>query len=452
MNQVRFSILVLISLISVCSSIGIANPDDTNVTSKHPLQNVLQKSLDFEQDGDFNNAFNSYKSALKIAREEKSKSEECSILIKLGTITWNIGRMGESEGYYDEAKNIAAEASLIDFADLAEKYLRIHKLYSEAKEYRDNIGDFPKSIELFNNAIEISKELKSLHHEAKLLRQLGLVYEYQNKHREYFKSMEEALSIARIIKHKREMMLCLNNIGIYLNQIQDYAKALIAYEEGSVIAKELNRRITESDLKNNISIIYKNLGEFDKALDYLNEAITIDRDLGDNIRISKALNNFGETYRQRGLATENRNDLKEALIHFDKALALIRTIKDDQLREEIKDTEVRILNNIGTVHADLTETNNSISYFSQALKLAEETQDIESMGMINNNIGIVHYNLGNFTDSTDYFQRAIDLALRIEDKKTLWEAYLELARTYVKQNKFKEALNSFEESILIIEL
>ncbi len=73
------------------------------------------------------------------------------------------------------------------------------------------------------------------------------------------------------------------------------------------------------------------------------------------------------------------------------------------------------------------------------------------MGMILNNMGIVYYNQENYEESTRYYQRAINLALQIKGSQILWEAYFEQAKAFNKQNKLKQALASYKNSIAIIE-
>ncbi len=394
--------------------------------------------------GKFSESIENFGDALRISRQTSEAAAECDALLNLGLLNWNIGKMEESSDYYSAAYKLALKHQFPDYIQIAEKSLEIHRLYSEAKELRNKDFDYQKSKDTYLEAVKISRELNSLEHEVKLLRQLSLVYWDQNSLKEAADQLNNALKIARDINHKLEIMRCLNNLGIYYDNIENYSQALIAYEEASKIAQDVNRQSTASDIKNNISIIYKNLGEFDKAIDYLEDVLIMDQDIGDNERIAKALNNLGETYRRRALATENSMDFNKALEYFNEALYLTKKIKD-------KGTEVRILNNIGTVYADRSAHAESLSHFELGLKLAEEIEDEESIGMINNNIGIIHYNQGNYTDSTEYFQKAIDQALRIDDQKTLWEAYLELARVYEKQNRFEEALTSFKESIFIIE-
>ncbi len=407
----------------------------------------FQTGTQLKTSGNYSLALEHFHKALTAATNDADAVSESAALLEIGILNWNLGNMDKSLKIFEHAYQVAQKQGLDSYLNLAEKSIIIHRLYSRAKEFRDDIGDYMKATETFKEAIQIAEEINSPAHKLKLLRQLSFVYDYQNRKDEFRKLNEEALLIAQNINHSLESMRCLNNIGIHYDDIGNYAQALLTYEEAYKYANEVNRKSTASDIKNNISIIYKKLGEFNKAIDFLEDVLNIDRKIADTSRISKALNNLGETYRRRGSAQDNEQDFRTALAYFSQALILVKTLSNNDARE----TEVRILNNIGTVYADKMQNTESLSYFAKGLQLAELIEDEESIGMINTNIGIVYYNQGNFSESTKYYQKAIDYALKIDDHKTLWEAYLEIARSYVKQHRYQEAKKSLEESILIIE-
>jgi CHAT domain-containing protein len=114
-------------------------------------------------------------------------------------------------------------------------------------------------------------------------------------------------------------------------------------------------------------------------------------------------------------------------------------------------TQIKVLNNIGTIYSYLKENTKALSYFQSGFNKAQEIQDLEEMSRILNNIGIVYSQLGNYEESTKYYQSAIDLALGIKGGKILWEAYLEIANAYKNQNKFDCALDNYKKSISVIE-
>ena len=442
--------LVLLSCIAISESpkiLCINNLIESKAKESPSFDNQFNLGIKFKKEGNYSIALEHFQAAKKTAQNNGDRKAEIVTLYEIGLMNWNLARMEDSLQIFEQLLQFASKKNLDSYLQLAEKAIKIHHLYSRAKELRDDTIDYTESIKTFREAIQIADEINSPEFKVKLLRQLSFVYSDQNMTKEYKKLNEEALAEARSINHSLESMRCLNNIGTFYDNISNYSEALLTYKEASKYATEVNRKSTASDIKNNISIIYKKLGEFDKAIDILEDVINIDRAIGDNSRISKALNNLGETYRRRGLATANEQDFDIALDYFEQSLALAEKLNDKDARE----TEVRVHNNIGTVYADRLQHSESLSHFNRGLKLAEIIKDAESIGMINTNIGIIHYNQGNYIESTKYFQKAIDYALNIDDQKTLWEAYLELARSYVKQRRYEEAQKSLEESILIIE-
>ena len=73
------------------------------------------------------------------------------------------------------------------------------------------------------------------------------------------------------------------------------------------------------------------------------------------------------------------------------------------------------------------------------------------MSMILNNLGIVQFNIGNINESTNFFKQAINIAQDIRGGQVLWEAYLEIGNAYKKQDRIKEALQNYQNSIAVIE-
>ena len=397
----------------------------------------------FRLDGKFDKSIELFKKSLSIAKRYSDKEKECEFLLKLGLLNWNIGQLKESSYHYEQALKLAQKINLEGLQAEGQKALEIYRLYEEGKRFRSS-GEYSESIESFQQAIDLAKETGSKEHELKCLRQMSVTYFELNNLQRYFSFNKDALNIAQNINHRKEEGNCLYNVGLYYWKLDNYSKALNCFEGALKIALALKNIEDESACLTNIGGIYVKIGNYNKALEYLAKALTIDKQLGDNVYICMDLNNIGTTFRTKGLQSGNKEDFHKALDYFKDCLKLIKKVRD-------KRTEVEVLNNIGTVHTDLENYNEALKYFESSYEMAEEIKDVEMMGMILNNIGIVHYNQGNYEKSTEYNQKAIDLALGIEGEQILWEAYLEIARAYEKQNKFMEALKNYEESIRIIE-
>ena len=402
-----------------------------------------KEGKNFRLNGEFQNAIELFEKSLNFAKKIPDKEKECSTLLKLGLMYWNIGRLKKSSEFYKNALSLAQKLNLKNEQEESQNALKIYVFYSEGKKHRSS-GQYQESIKSFQKAVNLARKIGSKEHEVKCLRQFSITYWNSNNLQKFKFLNEEALKIAQSFNHKREEGKCLTHIGIFHRKLNNYSKALYFYEEALSIIRGLNNKKDESVCLNNIGIIYKDIGNYAKSLDYLKEALLIDQQIGNEIDISIDLFNIGETLRKKGLSSGKKKDFHDTLNYFNECLRLAR--KYDDLK-----TEVFVLNNIGSVNSDLENYYEALKYFQQGYEKAEEINDIEAKGMLLNNMGIVYFNQGNYEESTKSYQKAIDLALEIEGGHILWEAYLEIANAYAKQDKAVEALENYKKSISITE-
>jgi CHAT domain-containing protein/Tfp pilus assembly protein PilF len=393
--------------------------------------------------GDNEGAWQLFKECLYISQRGGLKREELEANLKNGIIAWNLGQLKESEIFY---KNAYAIAKILGMPNKEKECLgpiSIYRYYQEGKDLRSS-GQYDKSIQSFNKAIELARQINSPGHELKCQRQMSICYWELNSFDEFHELNQKALSLAQQIKNRYDEGICLNNIGLYYWKIDNYSTALKYFENALEIAQKIHNVQSENECLNNIGIIYKEIGDYDKALSYLTKALSIDKQSFGNNYISIDLNNIGTTYRKKGLINNNKSDFHEALIYFNKSLEIIKNTND-------RKSMIHIYNNIGTVYADLEDYSNALEFYKHGLSLANLINDSEGTSLLLNNIGIVYSNLGDYAESTKYFQKAIDLALGIKAGQILWEAFLEAGNSYKKQAHFSEALKYYKNSIEIIE-
>ena len=426
--------------------------DNSFALSSERYSQLILEAEEFRINGEFEKAIEVFDKSMKIAKDIHSPEKECNALIKLGLMYWNIGKLEISSQYYSEAKSIANTNNLKEIEEHCQNTLEIYSLYNQGKNHRSS-NETQKSIDSFQKAINLSRLIKSKEHEVKCLRVLSSIYYYKlsNLHK-YYTLNQEALKIAQKLNHRKEEGRCLNNIGIYHKNLNNFSEALNHFGKALNIANELNNKNDESGILNNMANIYKKIGNYEKAIDFLSRSLVIDRELGDPTYIAIDLLNLGDIYRNKGLVTYNEEDLNMALRYFNDCLKIVKYAKQKKRKLDILNiTEVRVLNNLGSVHTDLGNYYQALDYFQNGFQKAEEIQDLESIGMILNNIGIVHFNQGNYEESTKYYQKAIDLAQELEGGQILWEAFFEIGNAYAKQNKIFEAVKNYKNSIRIIE-
>jgi len=436
--------------------------------SVSPQNGQLREFFDLgeanRREGNFAQAIDYYKKCLSLAASSGSKKEELEASIQLSISIWNLGVdssgnsiLKYSEESFQKASILAHDIGNRDQESFCLDAVNIHKLYNAAKDLRKN-GDYAKSIDNFQKAIDLARKNESPDLELKCLRQMSVCYWEENDFPEFFNLNKKAYELSLILNSLKDQAICLYDIGLYYWKNDNYSSSLKYYDASLTISKKINSIREQTDTLNNMGIIYKEIGNYDKAIEYLTEAYNLDKityDLDkktnntsilsiDLNSLSIDLNNIGTTYRKKGLISNNKLDFNEALNFFNES------IKYENLSKNPK-TKIKVINNIGTIYNDIENYSEALKYFNIGLSLAETIQDHETRSFILNNIGIVYYDLGNYEESTKYCQQAIDLAQQIKSGYVLWEAYLDMGNSYKKQSKYPEALTSYKESIDVIE-
>ncbi len=445
----HFKIVLFILLIFFSSSNLLSRQNSKNFSpsivsslGKKPATYLKEGEI-ARQNGDFQKALELYEKEFIEAKKENNKNREVKSLIKKALIHWNTGQLDISKNNYIEALEISKQENFRDLHETCRTILEIFTLYADGKKFRSS-GEYDQSIESFNIAISLAKKLDSKEHELKCLRQISYTYLNINNLQEFAAQNKNALEIAQNLNHKIEEERALINLGLFSQKSDNYYKALNYYEEALHIARSTNQKDDESACLNNIGTIYKNIGEYEDSLNYLFNAYEIDKEMGIDIYMAMDLNNIGIVYWFMGMESNKDSDFDRALFYYEDALKLAKKVKHEK-------TEIKVLNNIASVHSQLKEYTAADEHYISALIKAENIKDFEAMGMILNNLGIICYNQGNYEESNKYYQRAIDLALEFQGGAILWEAYLERAKTLEKQDKLTEAVDSYKNSIQIIE-
>lgn len=435
--------IFLIFLLSVSASTKSPQKNEEEnifVQAYFSLLDSGEKSLN---QGNFRSAIEAYKQALLWAREELSVQEEIRCYMRLGLLHWNIGQMSKSSEYYKKACSLSIRFKQVEEIEECQTYLEIYCAYTEGKKYRSQ-KQYEESIGSFNDAIRLARKIESKAHELKCLRQQSVTYWKLYDFQRFLELNEAALSLAKAINHVKEEGRCLNNIGVCHEMNTNYSKALIFYFKALKIARDLESKFEESILLNNIGLIYKNVGNYKKAIDFFEESLSIDEKLDIQSNISKDLNNIGTLYRQKSLIFGGENNFHIALNYYKRGLEIAKRLANIQ-------TEIQLINNIGTVLIDMGNYEEAMKYFQSGFCKAELVHDMEAMGMIMANVGITHFHVGNFDRALEYLEKSIKIGKDLQANQILWEAFFWQGRCYEKKMEFQRAINAYEKAINIIE-
>ena len=229
----------------------------------------------------------------------------------------NIGRDLKSLGKIEEAiqKTVLAKQIAVN-ENLTQEFASVNN--SLGILYRVN-GEFEKSLELLNEALNQTKNKKLL----------ALIYMNKGNSLSELMRLDEAadcyfagLKINESLQDEKGKLQSYNNLSVLFKKAKQYDKAISYAKQSLEISKKNN-------LKNSIAISYDNLaniydlsGKRDSIIWYRKQAINLFENLNDEKNAARCYHNLGHYY----LLHDNFNESKK---YLDKALLKRLKIKNN---------------------------------------------------------------------------------------------------------------------------
>ncbi|MBF0211517.1 MAG: DUF3808 domain-containing protein [Desulfamplus sp.] len=297
--------------------------------------------------------------------------------------------------------------------------------YNLLAHIADSKGEYEKSIELMQKAIELYKTSSRYHNN------LGNLFFNQGR------LSEAADAFRKAIKFKPNYFEALFNLGLASTNIGNYEEALDAFKKvikirpdysdactniGNIYmvykkesdAIEMYRRALKS--KPNDPIASINLAIALKSLDKTDEAIEIlEKSLKKFPNEPEILLNLGNIYHAK-------EEMDKAIKFFEALVA-------------INPNHEKGLYNLGTTFMNMGQYAKSISYLERVLKLSPN--DLHGL----NNMGLVHFNIGDFKNALNFFEKAIELYPNFP------KTYNNIALVYKRLEQKTNAMENFQYAI-----
>lgn len=390
------------------------------------------------QGGRFEQAKSSFERALKLARAQNNRRSQVACLINIGLLSWNLGQVKESVGYYEEALSLSKELGLVEEQKTCAAAAKIYELYTEGKKLRDS-KRHEESLRTFWEAIGLAREIKSPEHELKCLRQLSL--NYSEGEEEFFKLNNLALEIAKVLNHRVEEGRCMNNIGLFYWKSNKFSKALEFLNEALLIFREAERIGSDaSACLNNLGLVFRELGDYERALRYLKEALEIDIFLKDDLNIANDLNNIGEIIRNN----QESSYKLDAYKYYEMCFDLARKKRNQKL-------QVYALNNMGFLHQLRLDFYKSIEYLEKAYEICSKNAECNEICNIYCNLGNAYLGAGDLGRAKNYYDMALELAISGRRDEVLWEVYFGLGKCMENMQQIRPALTYYRMSMDVID-
>jgi tetratricopeptide (TPR) repeat protein len=224
------------------------------------------------------------------------------------------------------------------------------------------------------------------------------------------------------------------------NYLSIQADSTLLYAEKCLkIFENVHNSNTKITIYNLFGRAYGRKNKQDDRLKYLNKALKLAEKLQDKRQMAIQLTDIANTY----FAKDNG---KVAIQFYLKALPIAE--KENDLL-----TIAKACNELGICYKNLGNYPKSVQYSMQAIKFYEAmgAPELRNVAMVSGNMGIVLRRQGIYEQAIKYTQKCIDIYEGLGNKMAVAQNKVNLASIYKLNNKEKEALQIYEETLPIFE-
>jgi CHAT domain-containing protein/tetratricopeptide (TPR) repeat protein len=332
----------------------------------------------------------------------------------------------------------------------AEYFHRSIEKYNEALElWRDtgnqtaqldtlkNIGDVYYTLSDYKEGLGYHKLAHSLSlsthddfRKTTALNDIGYAYIYLGDYQKALEHCQQALELSRLISNRDGEAQALNNLGETQFSLSRMKEALDCFHQSLAIWQSRHNRQGQAQVLLNIGYVYGDLGEIHKSLDSYQQALTHWRTIGRSRGQARTLTAIGGAYNFLG---EHQN----ALQHHQQALEILRDMGD-------RDGEAATLNGIGYLYEGLGEKGAALNFYDQSWRLFEAVGNLMGQGYTIFYIGNIHGFLGNKQKSLECHRRGLQIARALKDRRLEAHFLRKLGDSYSSVKKLSQAIHHYK--------
>ena len=178
-------------------------------------------------------------------------------------------------------------------------------------------------------------------------------------------------------------------------------------------------------------------GDYTQAYEYYAKALECDRKTGDQRALVATLGNLANI-----CAVSGRREAAQQ--YYEEVLALQKLLGDER---GIGTT----LANLGNLRADGGEYDRARAYYLEAMDILKRTHDETAMSVLLSDLGFVARDTGQFVEALQNYERSLALMARLGNEGGMADAWRMMARTYLMQQRYGEAVACCQTSQAIAE-
>lgn len=311
--------------------------------------------------------------------------------------------------------------------DLSEKNKVIQLLEDS---YSGRINNLPRSIEIAEIALQISRELKDKSLMGKSLNQLSLYYMIISDFDQSNKKSEEAIVYFTALNDDIGIADAKYNIGSVYYKTNNYHAGLVYLIDALKLYKKHNDLYNQSKVEKAIGTIYEYIGDSYNAFKSYKSSIKIAKKIGELNLESNVYNNLS------GLLLK-REKTKIAMSMIEYSIMLKKKTND------IRGYAFAVYGR-GKIYFKNNDLVNAESDFSEAIKIHQQMGENMGTSMALNKLGILYLRLELYKKAQEATQKSLELTIKYNISMIKIKNYHLLYLIFKKRNDNIKSLEYLE--------
>lgn len=264
-------------------------------------------------------------------------------------------------------------------------------------------GDYPAAITAVRQAIQLGQASQDKMIQAVGHWQWGGILLSLGAYTDAGDQFEQALTLARAIKASRLEADILRNKGVLANYQGDYETALDVSRHALTLCLKIGDKRGEGRIRNNLALIAWSQGDYDTAVEHLEQASHVYREVGDRRNEGSVLLNLGRVYLEQ-------HDYSEANTYLTQALDIFVQAGDRQ-------AEGWVQLNRGRAAFLNCEPDQAAAYCQHALHIFDNIHVPLGKALALVNLGGIHRQLGDFDQAQRCLAEALPISRGMGDRQ-----------------------------------
>ncbi len=163
-----------------------------------------------------------------------------------------------------------------------------------------SLSQFNRSIELFQQALEIYQKIADRNAEAASLCNLGNMYYSLSHYQQAILYYQQSLDISKEIGNRSFEINSLNGLGLSYYSLGQYQQAIQFHQQSLEITRQIANRNGEANSLCNLGNVYDSLGQYQQAIQFQQQSLEIRREIGNRNGEADSLCSLGIAYHSLG--------------------------------------------------------------------------------------------------------------------------------------------------------